>query len=178
MAKKTWKIDPAHSGVHFTVRHMVFTKVRGSFSGFEGSIEFDPDQPSASRVTAKIDATTIDTREAKRDEHLRSADFFDVEKFPAITFESASVEKRGEDRYTLTGDLTIHGTTRRVELDAEYLGTGGDPWGGQRVAFQAETKILRKDFGLSWNQVLETGGLLVGDQIEITLDVQAVLASA
>ncbi|HTE49270.1 MAG TPA: YceI family protein [Kofleriaceae bacterium] len=178
MTTRTWKIDPSHSGIHFTVRHMVFSKVRGSFDSWDGSIELDEKDPSASKVSVRIDAASIDTREAKRDEHLRSADFFDVKTYPELTFESASVEKRSDDRYAVIGDLTIHGTTRRVELDTELLGTGADPWGNQRIAFQARTSVLRKDFGLGWNQVLETGGLLVGDQIEITLDVQAVLAQA
>ena len=178
MATQRWNIDTAHSSIHFTVRHMVVAKVRGAFNRWQGSIELDEDDPSASKATARIEVASIDTREPKRDEHLRSADFFEVEKFPAITFESSQVEKRTGQTYRVTGALTIHGVTRPVEIDAELLGTMVDPWGNRRIAFQAETSVRRKDFGLSWNQVLETGGLLVGDQIEISLDVQAVLASA
>jgi polyisoprenoid-binding protein YceI len=178
MATRSWKIDPAHSGIQFTVRHMVFSKVRGAFTRWSGELDFDPDQPSAARVSVRIDAASIDTREPKRDEHLRSPDFFDVAAFPEIAFASTSVEKREGDRYRVSGDLTIHGVTRPIELDAEYLGAGVDPWGGQRIAFQARGAVHRKEFGLSWNQVLETGGVLVGDQIEIALDVQAVLAQA
>ncbi len=178
MATRTWNIDTAHSGIQFSVRHMVISKVRGAFERWQGVIDFDDENPSVSKVSVTIDAASIDTREPKRDEHLRSADFFDVEKYPHITFESTKVEKARGDRYRVLGDLTIHGTTRQVELDAEFLGAGVDPWGNRRIGFQAQTSVHRKEFGLSWNQVLETGGVLVGDQIEITLDVQAILAQA
>ncbi len=178
MATQRWNIDTAHSGVQFSVRHMVISKVRGAFERWQGVIDFDEKEPSASKVSVRIDATSIDTREPKRDEHLRSADFFDVEKYPEITFDSRRVEALEQGRYRVTGDLTIRGTTREVELDAEYLGGGTDPWGNRRIGFQARTSLRRKEFGLSWNQALETGGVLVGDQIEITLDVQAVLAQA
>lgn len=157
---------------------MVISKVRGAFERFEGVIDFDEQDPSASRVSVRIDAGSIDTREPKRDEHLRSADFFDAVDHPDITFESKRVEKLKGDRYRVIGDLTIRGTTAEVELDAEYLGAGKDPWGNQRVAFSAHTSLSRKQFGLTWNQVLETGGVLVGDQIEIALDVQAVSEQA
>ena len=178
MATQRWNLDPAHSSIHFTVRHMVISKVRGAFEKWQGSIDFDEANPEASRVSVRIDASSIDTHEPRRDEHLRSADFFDVESYPEITFESSRIEKRKGDRYRLVGHLTIHGITREVELYAEFLGTGKDPWGGQRIGFQAEAALSRKEFGLTWNQVLETGGLLVGDQIEIALDVQAVAAPA
>jgi polyisoprenoid-binding protein YceI len=174
----TWNIDPSHSGVHFTVRHMVVSKVRGSFDRWQGAIDFDPQNPAASKVTVRIDAASIDTREEKRDAHLRSADFFDVEHHPALTFESKKVEKLDGNEYRVTGDLTLRGVTREVVLDAEYLGTGKDPRGNQRLGFSAQTSINRKDFGLSWNQVLEAGGVLVGEKIEIALDVQAVAAAA
>jgi polyisoprenoid-binding protein YceI len=178
MTTRSWKIDPSHSAIQFSVRHMVISKVRGAFTRWTGELAFDADQPAASAVSVRIDASSIETHEPKRDEHLRSADFFDVAVYPEITFSSRSVEARGKERYRVIGDLTIRGTTRSVELDAEFLGLGADPWGGQRVAFQARGSVHRKDFGLTWNQVLETGGVLVGDQIEITLDVQAVLAQA
>lgn len=174
----TWNIDTSHSGVHFSVRHMVIAKVRGSFDRFEGSVELDETNPAASKVSVRIDARSIDTREEKRDAHLRSADFFDVETYPDLTFESTKVEKIDDERWRVTGDLTIHGVTKEVALDAEALGTGKDPWGNDRIAFQASTSINRKDFGLTWNQALETGGVLVGDKIEISLDVQAVKAVA
>ncbi len=174
----TWNIDTSHSGVHFSVRHMVIAKVRGAFERWQGTLQFDPQNPAASKVSARIEAASIDTREEKRDAHLRSADFFDVEKYPELRFESTKIEKVGDDRYQVTGDLTIRDVTKEVVLDVEALGTGKDPWGNERVAFQAQTAINRKDFGLTWNQTLETGGVLVGEKIEISLDVQAVKAAA
>lgn len=178
MSTTRYDIDIAHSSVNFTVRHMVISKVRGAFSRWAGSLEFDPQDPGLSKVSATIEAASIDTREPKRDEHLRSPDFFDAAKFPTLAFHSKSVEKTGAASYKVTGDLTIHGVTKEITLDTEYLGGGKDPWGGQRVGFQAATKLRRKDFGLGWNQVLEAGGVLVGDDIEITLDIEAVKAAA
>lgn len=177
MTTQRWNIDTSHSGVSFAVRHMVIAKVRGTFGRWQGVVDFDEQDPGASRVSVTIDAASIDTRESKRDEHLRSADFFDVATYPNLTFESTRVDKV-DDGYRVTGDLTIHGVTREVALDAEYLGSGVDPWGNRRIAFQAKTTINRKDFGLNWNQVLEAGGVLVGEKIEISLDVQAVVAQA
>lgn len=169
----TWNIDTAHSSAQFTVRHMMFAKVRGVFTRWEGSIEFDPEKGELQKASARIEAASIDTREAKRDEHLRSPDFFDVEKYPALTFESTKVEKVGEQAYRVTGNLTIRDVTREVVLDAEFLGAGKNPWGQEVAGFQAKTRISRKDYGLTWNQALETGGVLVGDDIDITLDVEA-----
>jgi polyisoprenoid-binding protein YceI len=174
----TWNIDTSHSGVHFSVRHMVIAKVRGAFDRFSGVVELDEANPAASKVSVRIEAASIDTREEKRDAHLRSADFFDVEKYPELTFTSTKVEKLDGDEYRVTGDLTIHGVTKEVVLDAESLGAGKDPWGNDRIAFSATTAVNRKDFGLTWNQALETGGVLVGEKIEISLDVQAVKAAA
>ena len=174
----TWNIDTSHSGAHFSVRHMVISKVRGAFERFTGVIELDEANPAASKVSVSIDATSINTPEPKRDAHLRSADFFDVEKYPELTFVSTKVEKVGDAEYRVTGDLTIHGVTKEVVLDAESLGVNKDPWGNDRIGFAATTSINRKDFGLSWNQALETGGVLVGEKIEISLDVQAVKAAA
>lgn len=175
MATSRWNIDTTHSSVQFTIRHLVISKVRGAFKTWQGVIDFDPEDAGASKVAARIEAASIDTREAKRDDHLRSADFFDVEKFPELTFDSKKVDKDG-DKLRITGDLTIHGVTRSVELDAEFGGIGKDPWGNERIAFEARTSVNRKDFGLGWNQVLEAGGVLVGEQVEITLDVQAIKA--
>ena len=177
----TWNIDTSHSGVHFSVRHMVIAKVRGVFDRWSGTVELDPAHPEAARVSVRIDAASINTREDKRDAHLRSADFFDVAQYPELTFESTKVAKVDgvdDERYRVTGNLTIHGVTNEVVLDAESLGTARDPWGNERVAFQATTSINRKDFGLSWNQALETGGVLVGEKIEISLDIEAVKAAA
>ena len=168
----TWSFDTAHSGISFAVRHLMISKVRGTFGKWSGTFDYDEHDPTRSRVAVRIDAASIDTKEDKRDAHLRSADFLDVEKFPAIVFESTAVRRAG-DGYVLGGNLTLRGVTRPVELEVESLGRGKDPWGNQRVAFAARTAINRKDFGLTWNQALETGGVLVGDKVEIELDVQA-----
>jgi polyisoprenoid-binding protein YceI len=178
MTTQTWKIDPSHSGVHFSVRHMVVSKVRGRFAKFEGTVTYDEAQPSASSVEVAIDTASIDTGEAQRDAHLRSADFFDAAAHPIIAFRSTRVAPAGGKRLKITGELTIRGTTREVVLDGELLGTAKDPWGNQRIGFSARTAIERSAFGLTWNQVLEAGGVLVGDKIEIDLEVEAVAASA
>lgn len=172
-AAGAWAIDPSHSTVQFVVRHMMVAKVRGRFGTFSGSITIG-DEPLVSSVTASIDAASIDTGDAQRDEHLRSADFLDVERHPALEFASRAVRENGDGTYTVEGDLTIHGTTRPVELHLEYLGLGKDPWGGTRAGFEASTVISRKDFGLEWNVALEAGGFLVGDKVQIELDIEAV----
>lgn len=178
MQANTWNIDPAHSGINFSVRHMVFAKVRGRFGAWNGKVELDPEDPTRGKVEVEIDATSIDTGVADRDNHLRSADFLDVENFPKLQFESTKVEKADGDRYRVHGNLTIRDVTREVVLDAEYGGQAKDPWGNQRVAFTATTSLDRSAFGLEWNQVLETGGVLVGDRVTIEIEVQAVKASA
>jgi polyisoprenoid-binding protein YceI len=170
---KHLNIDTSHSAVHFTVRHLVVSKVRGVFGKFSGTIDLDTDNIENSSVAVQIDAASIDTREPKRDDHLRSADFFEVEKFPTLDFKSTSVKKQGDD-LAVTGDLTIHGVTKSVVLEVEQLGASKDPWGNHRVAWSAKTEISRKDFGLTWNMVLEAGGVAVSDKIVIELDVQAV----
>lgn len=172
MALTKYDFDPTHSSVAFVARHLMFTKVRGQFAKWGGSLELDLEDLTKSKVSVEIDVASIDTNEEKRDGHLRSGDFFDVEKFPTMTFASKRIEKSG-DHYKLIGDLTIKGTTREVSLDTTFEGTQKDPWGGDRVAFSAATKVLRKDWGLNWNVALEAGGVLVGDQIEIVLDIQA-----
>jgi polyisoprenoid-binding protein YceI len=177
MAQTTWTIDPAHTGIHFMARHMMFTKVRGSFKSFQGTLALDEADLTKSKVDVTIDAASVDTGEPKRDGHLKSADFFDVEKFPALTFKSKSIAKKGKD-YAVTGDLTIHGVTKEIVLDADFEGKGKDPWGNEKMAFSAKTTVNREDFGLKWNQVLEAGGVLVGTKIEIELDVQAVAPKA
>ncbi|HVU04115.1 MAG TPA: YceI family protein [Polyangiaceae bacterium] len=173
MARTKYAIDSSHSSVEFVARHMVVAKVRGRFKSFEGVIDLDEGDFTKSQVSVKVDAASIDTAEEKRDGHLRSADFFDVERFPALTFESKRVEKKG-DGYAVVGDLTMHGVTREVTLNTSFEGKGKDPWGNQRVAFSATASVNREDFGLNWNQVLEAGGVLVGQKIDIVLEVQAV----
>jgi polyisoprenoid-binding protein YceI len=170
----TYSIDTSHSDVNFSVRHMVFAKVRGSFTKWTAELTFDPADPSRSSLTVTIDVSSIHTREAQRDAHLKSADFLDAEKFPTITYKSRKVEPAGDKKYTVSGDLTIHGVAKPVTLAVEELGGGKDPWGNQRIAFTARTKIDRGEFGLKWNQALETGGVLVGEHIDIEADVEVV----
>jgi polyisoprenoid-binding protein YceI len=171
-AVRTLQIDRSHSEVAFQVRHLL-SKVRGRFADFAGTIQFDESNPQSSRVEVTIQARSVDTAEGDRDKHLRSADFFEVDMYPTLTFTSTSVAPRGDDTYDVIGDLTIHGVTRQVTLPASFLGAAQDPWGNTRFAFEAELKLNRKDFGLSWNAALETGGFLVGDEIKVSLSIQA-----
>lgn len=174
----TWAIDPSHTLVQFSAKHMMLTTVRGNFSEVSGAIAIDGEDPKRSNVQVDIDAASIDTRVEGRDEHLRSGDFLDVENHPTIRFASRSVEAERVtpgDEFRVVGDLTIRGVTREVVLDVLYEGRGRDPWGGERVSFSASTRIDRRDFGLTWNQALEAGGVLVSNEIRITLEVQAVL---
>ena len=178
MALETWKIDTSHSGITFSVRHMVVSKTRGRFTKWSGEIHFDSQEPTASSVEVTIDPASIDTADAQRDAHLRSPDFFDVEKYPFASFRSTKVELQRNDWLRITGDLTVHGVTKPVILEAKYEGSGKDPWGAERAGFIATTSIDRKDYGLKWNQALETGGLLVGEKVELTLEIEAVRQSA
>jgi polyisoprenoid-binding protein YceI len=172
IAVRTLAIDRSHSEVGFQVRHLL-SRVRGRFNDFDGTIDFDESNPANSRVAVTIPAGSIDTGEADRDKHLRSADFFDIEKYPALTFKSTLVTPRGEHTYDVAGDLTIHGVTRPVTLPASFLGAAQDPWGNTKLVFEAELTLNRKDFGLTWNAALETGGFLVGDEVKVSLAIQA-----
>ena len=172
-ALRTFTIDKTHSEVHFQVRHLV-TRVRGRFTDFSGTVAFDPAQPEQSSITFSIDARSIDTSAADRDQHLRSDDFFAVEKFPTLTFVSSGVTKKSEERYDVDGTLTIRGVAQAVTLPVTYLGEAKDPWGNARVGFETELTVNRKDYGLTWNAALETGGFLVGDEVKISDSVQAV----
>jgi len=158
------------------VRHLMISKVRGHFNKWEGTFDYDEADPTKSKLSVRIDAASIDTREEKRDAHLRSPDFFDAAKYPALTFESTRIERDGDD-YVVTGNLTIRDVTRAVQLKVESLGRTKDPWGGERAGFSASTSINRKDFGLSWNVALETGGVLVGEKIDIGIEIEAVRAA-
>jgi polyisoprenoid-binding protein YceI len=171
----TWNVDSSHSGVHFSVRHMVVSKVRGRFAKYTGTVHLDDDL-TKSRVEVAIDAASIDTGTADRDTHLRSADFFDVEKFPSLTFRSTRVERIDDQKFRMVGDLTIRDVTREVALEAIYGGRSKDPWGNERAGFEAKASIDRKDFGLTWNQVLELGGVLVGDRVDLEIEVEVVRA--
>jgi polyisoprenoid-binding protein YceI len=177
MTTTQWNLDAAHSSIGFSIRHM-FSKVRGRFATFTGVVNFDDADLTRSAAEISIDASSIDTGTSQRDGHLRSPDFFDVEKFPKIQFRSTRIEKVEDTRYRVVGDLTMHSVTREVSLDVEYAGRGKDPWGNERVAFAGKTSLDRREFGLQWNQALEAGNLLVGDKVEIEIDLQAVKAAA
>lgn len=166
----TWNIDPSHSEVSFTVRHLMVSKVRGSFSGVSGSFVVADDV----KVNATVDATTLNTRDENRDGHVKSADFFDVENHPTWTFVSTAVTGTGSD-LKLTGDLTLRGVTKSITFDVDFLGVNTDPWGNTKAGFEAKAEINRKDFGMEWNAALETGGVLVGEKVNIELDIQAAL---
>jgi polyisoprenoid-binding protein YceI len=172
----TWKIDPAHTNVEFAVRHLMITTVKGRFTDVSGTLRSDDADLTTAELDVTIGTPSIDTREPQRDAHLRSADFFHVEKFPAIRFRSTRVERVSGDGYRLVGDLTIRDVTREVVLDATAEGRGKDPWGGERAGFSATTKINRSAFGLTWNQLLEAGGVAVGDEIKISIDAELVKA--
>ncbi len=174
--QETWNIDASHTLVEFGIRHLMITTVKGRFGGVEGTIKGDMDDLTGAEVDVKIDAASIDTRDEKRDEHLRSADFFEVEKYPHMTYKSTKVTKTGDKTYTIDGELTIRDVTRPVTLEAEFLGKAVDPWGNEKVGFSAKGKLNRKDFGLTWNAPLEAGGVLVGDEVTIQLEVQATKA--
>jgi polyisoprenoid-binding protein YceI len=171
----TWNIDSDHAAASFAVRHMMISTVKGHFAGLEGVVELDSSDIARSRITARIPTATVNTRSEQRDAHLRGSDFFDADNHPWITFASREVRRAGS-AIEVVGDLTIRGVTREVVLEVEEEGRGVDPWGNERVAFTATTRIDRTDFGLTWNQALETGGVLVSNEVRITLDVQAVRA--
>jgi len=172
-ALTTWMIDPAHSLAEFKVKHMMIASVKGQFSGISGTLFLDESDVTRSRAECSVEAATVNTREEKRDAHLRSADFFDVEKFPLLSFQSGQITRRGEEELEVAGKLTIHGVTRDVTFRVEGpTAPVKDPWGHSRVGLSATTRINRKDFGLTWNAALETGGILVGEEVTITLDVE------
>jgi len=168
----TWSVDPAHSSVGFVVRHLMISKVRGRFGEFSGTIEVTPD-PLSSTVHAEVALASVATGDAGRDEHLRSGDFFDVERWPTMAFTSTTV-KEEDGAHRLVGDLSLHGVTREVVFDLEFDGVGTDPWGNEKAGFSATAEIDRREFGLEWNAALETGGVLVGEKVRVELDIQAV----
>ena len=172
----TWTVDASHTNVGFTVRHLMVSKVRGSFATFNGVVTI-AENPLESTLEATVDTTSITTNDEGRDQHLRSADFFDVENHPTMTLRSTGVEQRGSD-FVLHADLTIRGVTRQVELDLEFDGVEKDPWGGTRAGFTASTEISRKDFGLEWNAALETGGVVVGDKVKILIEAELIKTPA
>ncbi|MFG3284256.1 YceI family protein [Streptomyces sp. NPDC048111] len=170
----TYTIDPAHSSIGFTVRHAMVTNVRGSFAEHEGTLTLDGADPAASSASIDVKIASVDTGIADRDAHLRSADFFDAEQFPLMTFRSTGARALGGDTYRITGDLTIKGVTRPLSIDLEFNGTATDPYGNQRVGFEGGAEILRSEWGLTWNAALETGGVMVSDKVKLTFDISAI----
>lgn len=175
-ALTTFTIDPSHTEAGFAVKHLMISTVRGRFADVKGQVVFNPSDLTSGSVDVTIATATVDTRDAQRDTHLRSADFFDVEQFPAMTFKSRRIQNVQGDAFQVVGDLTIKGVTREVVLDAENQGLQKDPWGGERAGFSAKTVINRKDYGLGWNVALEAGGILVGEDVKINLDIELIKA--
>ncbi|HET8913265.1 MAG TPA: YceI family protein [Ktedonobacteraceae bacterium] len=169
-----WEIDPAHSQARFSVKHMMFTTVRGQFKVLRGKLNIDDQNPGNSWVEAEVDAASVDTNDPNRDGHLRSADFFDVAQCPLLTFKSTGVEHVGGTEYKVSGDLTMHCVTKPIVFDAEYEGLGKDPWGQPRAGLTAKARVNRKDWGLNWNQALEKGGVLVSEHVNIEIDLSAI----
>lgn len=176
MTVSNWALDASHSSVDFSVRHMMIAQVKGSFNEFSAVITADPQDLTTASIQFNIELASVDTRSEDRDNHLRSADFFEVEKYPTMTFTSTNIEKVDEDEYKVTGDLSLHGVTRQETFTVTYEGTGKDPWGNEKVGFSVAGKLNRSDYGLTWNAALETGGVLVGDQIKVSLQIQAAKA--
>ncbi|MCS6798301.1 MAG: YceI family protein, partial [Myxococcota bacterium] len=173
---RRWNIDVSHSAIEFSVRHLMISKVRGRFSSWSGWFELDEARPDQVQVQVRIEAASVDTREAQRDAHLRSADFLDVERFPTIEYRAGRLEPAGTDRYRLHGELTVRGCTRPVVLEVERTGQVRDPWGNDRIAFAARASLDRKEFGVTWNMVLDAGGVVVGDRVDVEIEVEAVAA--
>lgn len=173
-ATGTYELDPTHSRIGFVARHAMVTKVRGNFNEFEGSGYFDADDPANSRLDVTIQATSIDTRNADRDNHLRSNEFFDMETYPTLSFVSTSVAPLGDDQFRVTGDLTIKGVTKSITLDLEQTGTAVDPFGSTRLGLEGSTVVNRKDWGITWNAALETGGVLVSEKVTLEFEISAV----
>jgi polyisoprenoid-binding protein YceI len=176
MPTENWNFDVVHSSLNFWVRHLMVSKVHGRFAKWTGTFAFDEKDPAATRITVEVDAASIDTKEPQRDTHLRSADFFDVEKHPKLIFASTKVERGSEGKYNLTGDLTMHGITKPVTLEVEYGGRITHPQMGQRVGFSAHGHLSRKEWGLVYNQVLEAGGVALSDKVELNIEVEATKA--
>ncbi|MDF0728526.1 YceI family protein [Cytobacillus sp. S13-E01] len=173
MTKTKWAVDTAHSSVDFSIKHMMISNVKGAFNAFDASIEADPTDLTTADIIFNVDLSSIDTRNTDRDNHLRSADFFDVETKPTMTFTSTSIEKKDDDEYSVTGNLTLNGVTKSETFVATFEGQGKDPWGNEKVGFSAVGTLKRSDYGLTWNAALETGGVLVGDKVKVSLQIQA-----
>ncbi|ALS24675.1 MULTISPECIES: YceI family protein [Paenibacillus] len=173
MAKTKWIVDPTHSSIDFTIRHMMIAKVKGTFHTFEANIEADPTDLTTADVQFSIDLSSIDTRNDDRDAHLRTADFFDIEKYPKLTFQSTQITKTGDGEYNVTGNLNLHGVTRPETFSVTFEGQGKDPWGNEKAGFSGQGSLKRSDYGLTWNAALETGGVLVGDEVKVSIEIEA-----
>lgn len=174
MAKTVWAIDSTHSSIDFSVKHMMIANVKGSFHKFEAKVEADPEDLTTASIEFDIDVNSIDTRNSDRDAHLRSADFFETDKYPSIRFVSKSIAAKGDGDYAVTGDVTIRGITRSETFEVTFEGVGKDPWGNEKAGFSAKGKLKRSDYGLTYNAVLEAGGVLIGDEIKIALEIEGV----
>lgn len=173
MTNTKWIVDPTHSAIEFSVKHMMIAKVKGSFNKFEASILANPSDLTTAEIDFAVDVASIDTRNADRDNHLRSADFFDVEKNPTLTFKSTKIVKTDEDEYDVTGNVTLNGVTQEETFSITFEGQGKDPWGNEKAGFSGKGKVKRSDYGLTYNAALETGGVLIGDQITLTIEIEA-----
>ncbi|MCM3167343.1 YceI family protein [Peribacillus frigoritolerans] len=173
MTNTKWIVDPTHSAIEFSVKHMMIAKVKGSFNKFEASILANPSDLTTAEIDFTVDVASIDTRNADRDNHLRSADFFDVEKNPTLTFKSTKIVKTDADEYDVTGNVTLNGVTQEETFNITFEGQGKDPWGNEKAGFSGKGKVKRSDYGLTYNAALETGGVLIGDQITLTIEIEA-----
>jgi polyisoprenoid-binding protein YceI len=176
MAKQKWAVDAAHSSIDFSIKHMVIAKVKGTFHKFEASIDADPEDLTTADIDFSVDIDSVDTRNGDRDNHLKSGDFFDAENHPKMTFKSTKITKKSDGEYDVTGDLTIRGTTRPETFTATFEGHAKDPWGNEKAGFSAHGTIIRSEYGLTYNAVLETGGVLVGDQVQVSIEIEAAKA--
>lgn len=176
MTKAKWIVDPTHSSVDFSIRHMMFTNVKGSFQTYDATIIADPSDLTSAEIAFSVDLASVDTKNADRDNHLRSADFFDVENKPKMTFTATNIEKKDDGEYSVTGDLSLNGVTKSETFLVAFEGQGKDPWGNEKAGFSAEGTLNRSDYGLTWNAALETGGVLVGDKVKVSLQIQAAKA--
>lgn len=175
----SYTIDPSHTHVQFSIRHLMVSNVKGEFSKLKGTVDFDPTKPEEMKIDVQIDATSINTRDSKRDDHLKSADFFDVTKFPSLTFKSKKIASVGDGKLRIVGDLSLRGVSKEVVLDVDSISAEiKDPWGNLRIGASATAKINRKDFGMTWNKIIEAGGLAVGEEVSITIDVEITRPSA
>lgn len=173
MAKSNWAVDVSHSAIDFSVKHMMIAKVKGSFHSFEAQIAADPDDLTTADIAVQIDLSSVDTRNGDRDGHLKSADFFDVENHPKLLFKATKIVSKGDGDYDVTGDVTLHGVTRSETFAVTFEGAGKDPWGNEKAGFSATGSLKRSDYGLTYNAVLETGGVLIGDEVKISIEIEA-----